>query len=193
MPSCDGRRIRLQRRLLRADAGLDVLLRDISDIRASQDILMKTAHLDALTGLPNRLWLTHFLLRAIGAAAAVRAKDRLARLGGDGFVIALAKADHAEIVRIARRIIATLAEDFLLNDHQCCRTRASIGISRYPQDGRCAACLLRNADMAMYAAMRSGKGRHAFHAASPAAPAPSRAWSGPASASLRAVPGAGRD
>ena len=96
--------------------------------------------------MPNRLRLTHFLPRAIESAAAA---GRPARLGGDEFVIVLAQADHAEIVRIARRIIATLAEDFRLNDHQCCRTRASIGISRYPQDGRCAASLLRNADLAM--------------------------------------------
>ena len=208
----DGGRICLHRRVLRADAGLVILLRDISETRANQDILMKLAHVDALTGLPNRLWLTNFLPREIESAAAaasslavlfidldnfksvndtfghdagdallvaasgrlaaaVRTDDRLARLGGDEFVIVLAQADHAEIVRIARRIITTLAEDFLLNDHQCCQTQASIGISLYPQDGRCAASLLRNADLAMYAAKSSGKGRYAFHAASPATPA----------------------
>ncbi len=208
----NGQRICLHRRLLRADAGLVILLRDVSETRANQDVLMKMAHVDALTGLPNRLWLTNFLPRAIESAAAnasslavlfidldnfksvndtfghdagdallvaaagrlaaaVRTEDKLARLGGDEFVIVLAQADHAEIVQIARRINNTLAEDFLLNDRQCCRTQASIGISLYPQDGTCAAPLLRNADLAMYTAKSSGKGRHAFHDASPAAPA----------------------
>ena len=206
----DGKRVCLHRRLLRADAGLVILLRDISQTRADHDNLMKMAHVDALTGLPNRLWLTSFLPRAIESAAAtasglavlfidldnfksvndtfghdagdallvaaagrlaaaVRTKDRLARLGGDEFVIVLAQADHAEIVQIARRIIIALAEDFMLNDCGCCQTRASIGISLYPQDGTCAASLLRNADLAMYTAKSSGKGRYAFHAAIPAA------------------------
>lgn len=206
----DGQRICLHRRLLRADAGLVVLLRDISETRADRDNLMKMAHVDALTGLPNRLWLMNFLPCAIESAAAaastlavlfidldnfkavndtfghdagdallvaaagrlaaaVRTEDRLARLGGDEFVIVLTQPDHAEIVQIARRIIATLAEDFLLNDHECCQTHASIGISVYPQDGACAASLLRNADLAMYMAKSSGKGRYVFHTASPAA------------------------
>jgi diguanylate cyclase (GGDEF)-like protein len=229
----DGQRICLHRRLLRADAGLVILLRDISETRANQDILMKMAHVDALTGLPNRLWLTNFLPRAIESAAAaasslavlfidldnfksvndtfghdagdallvaaagrlgaaVRTEDRLARLGGDEFVIVLAQADHGEIVQIARRIIITLAEDFLLNDHQCCQTQASIGISLYPQDGRCAASLLRNADLAMYTAKSSGKGCYAFHAANPAAQAPSRLAHGPAPVSLPVVPAGDR-
>lgn len=219
----DGQRVCLQRRLVRADASLVIMLRDISDTRANQDILMKMAHIDALTGLPNRLWLTNFLPRAIEAAAAtasslavlfidlddfksindtcghaagdallvaaagrmavaVRAEDKLARLGGDEFVIVLAQADYAEIVQIARRIITALAEDFMLEDHGCRQTHASIGISQYPQDGTCAASLLRNADLAMYLAKSSGKGRYVFHAAGPAGLAkplqPAAAWGG---------------
>ena len=207
-----GQRVCLQRRLVRADAGLVITLRDISETRANHEILTKMAHVDALTGLPNRLWLTHFLPHAIEAAAAsasilavlfidlddfksvndtcghdagdallvaaagrlaaaVRTEDRLARLGGDEFVIVLAQADHAEIVQVARRVITALAEDFMLNDYGCRQTRASIGISLYPQDGACAASLLRNADRAMYMAKSSGKGRYAFHSASPRGPA----------------------
>jgi diguanylate cyclase (GGDEF)-like protein len=206
----DGERVFLQRRLVRADAGLVIMLRDISEARANQDILMKMAHVDALTGLPNRMWLTSFLPRAIESAAAsasslavlfidlddfksvndacghdagdallaaaagrlaaaVRTEDKLARLGGDEFVIVLAKADHAEIVQVAHRIITALAENFMLNDHGWRRTQASIGFSVYPQDGTCAASLLRNADLAMYMAKSSGRGRYAFHAASPTA------------------------
>jgi diguanylate cyclase (GGDEF)-like protein len=205
----DGQRVCLQRRLIRADDGLVIMLRDISETRANQDTLMKMAHLDTLTGLPNRLWLTTFLPRAIESAAAtasslavlfidlddfksvndtcghdagdallvaaagrlaaaVRVEDKLARLGGDEFVIVLAKADHAEIVQVVGRITAALAEDFMLNGHGCHQTQASMGISVYPQDGTCAASLLRNADLAMYTAKSSGKGRYAFHGASQA-------------------------
>jgi diguanylate cyclase (GGDEF)-like protein len=205
----DGQRVCLQRHVVRADASLVIMVRDISETRANQDILMRMAHVDALTGLPNRLWLTNFLPRAIESAAAtasslavlfidlddfksvndtcghdagdallvaaagrlaaaVRVEDKLARLGGDEFVIVLAKADHAEIVQVVGRITAALAEDFMLNGHGCHQTQASMGISVYPQDGTCAASLLRNADLAMYTAKSSGKGRYAFHAASQA-------------------------
>lgn len=205
----DGQRVCLQRRLVRADAALVIMLRDISETRANQEIMLKMAHLDALTGLPNRLWLTNFLPRAIEAAAAtasslavlfidlddfksvndtcghaagdallvaaagrlaaaIRTEDKLARLGGDEFVIVLAQADHAQIVQVARRIITALSEDFMLEDHGCRQTQASIGISQYPQHGTCAASLLRNADLAMYLAKSSGKGRYVFHAPDPA-------------------------
>jgi diguanylate cyclase (GGDEF)-like protein len=207
--SCDGERVWLQRRIVRTDAGLAITVRDISESRTNHDILAKMAQMDALTGLPNRLWLMNFLPCAIGRAAAgasvlavlfidlddfksvndtfghdagdallvavagrlaatIRMEDKLARLGGDEFVIVLEQADHAEIVRIAGRIIAAMAEDFMLDGCGYRQTHASIGISLYPQDGGCAASLLRHADQAMYVAKSGGKGRYVFHAASPA-------------------------
>jgi diguanylate cyclase (GGDEF)-like protein len=51
----------LQRRLVRSPAGLALTLRDISDTKEHQRLLMKTANTDTLTGLPNRFWLLNNL------------------------------------------------------------------------------------------------------------------------------------
>lgn len=55
----------LQRRLVRSPAGLAVTLRDISDTKEHQRMLMQTANTDALTGLPNRYWLLNNLPSAL--------------------------------------------------------------------------------------------------------------------------------
>jgi diguanylate cyclase (GGDEF)-like protein len=140
-------------------SSLAVLFIDLDDFKSVNDTFGHDAGDALLVAAAGRL------------AAAVRTEDKLTRLGGDEFVIVLEQADHAEIVQVARRIIAALAEDFMLKGHECRQTQASIGISLYPQDGACAASLLRNADRAMYMAKSSGKGRYAFHSASPRGPA----------------------
>lgn len=60
-----------QRRLVRSPAGLALTLRDISDIKEHQRLLMKAANTDALTGLPNRFWLLNNLPSTL-----VRIKER---------------------------------------------------------------------------------------------------------------------
>lgn len=58
----------LQRRYARC-AGLVITVRDVSALKAEQEKLARLAHVDPLTGLPNRQWLMDFLPRAIDAAA----------------------------------------------------------------------------------------------------------------------------
>jgi diguanylate cyclase (GGDEF)-like protein len=62
---------------------------------------------------------------------------------------------------VGERIVAALAAPFHLNGHQV-RTSASIGIALYPPDGTDATTLLKNADVAMYKAKRSGRNRFEF-------------------------------
>jgi diguanylate cyclase (GGDEF)-like protein len=89
-------------------------------------------------------------------AACVRAQDTVARLGGDEFVVVLDGIDRAGADATAERIIAALTSPVVADGHEL-RIRASIGIA----DGRSgddASRLLRQADIAMYAAKRSGGG-----------------------------------
>jgi diguanylate cyclase (GGDEF)-like protein len=62
----------IQRRLVRSGDGLAVTLRDISDMKAHEEALSRLANADAVTALPNRHWLIHYLPGAIAKAAAGR-------------------------------------------------------------------------------------------------------------------------
>jgi diguanylate cyclase (GGDEF)-like protein/PAS domain S-box-containing protein len=91
----------------------------------------------------------------------VRASDTVSRQGGDEFVI-LATIDHiADAVHIAEKIVADMNLPFAIDQHRL-NVGASVGISVYPQDGEDAATLLRNADVAMYAAKDAGRGTFRF-------------------------------
>ncbi|MFZ5841799.1 MAG: putative bifunctional diguanylate cyclase/phosphodiesterase [Pseudomonadota bacterium] len=86
----------------------------------------------------------------------VRRTDMLGRLGGDEFVLLMEighNVSDAELV--AGKIIDVLREPFRVGDKQFF-IGASIGISRYPEDGQDFAELLRKADAAMYNAKALG-------------------------------------
>lgn len=68
----------LYRRAVYAGAGIALTLRDISESKAHEEELNRLANHDALTGLPNRHWLTHQLPIAIERAQ--RSHTRLALL-----------------------------------------------------------------------------------------------------------------
>ena len=93
----------------------------------------------------------------------VRSADVVARLGGDEFAVVLPRFDStAEAEQIAQRIVAALAEPFLLQGQQLFIS-ASVGIAAWPDDGRDAAALLRSADTAMYSAKHNGRNNYRFY------------------------------
>ncbi len=82
----------------------------------------------------------------------VREQDLLARLGGDEFAVLVSGRNGAEAgLEIARRLSDALDREFILSGVPV-HVEASIGIARFPHDGRDATALLRCADSAMYAA-----------------------------------------
>jgi diguanylate cyclase (GGDEF)-like protein len=92
----------------------------------------------------------------------VKDGDTVARLGGDEFTIILRQVSSvAAANEIAQRIIDSLQRPVNIagRDHQ---VRASIGITRFPEDGNTIEELLRNADLAMYQAKDSGRSRAVF-------------------------------
>ncbi len=82
--------------------------------------------------------------------------DTAARIGGDEFVLVLDSVDLDSATGIATRVVAALGEPFIVSGHKLVIT-ASVGVGRFPEHGATADELLRNADMAMYQAKRSGK------------------------------------
>jgi diguanylate cyclase (GGDEF)-like protein len=89
--------------------------------------------------------------------SSVKDGDTVARLGGDEFTVILRQVSSTEAIsEIAQRIIESLQRPVNIagRDHQ---VRASIGITRFPEDGNTIEELLRNADLAMYQAKHSGR------------------------------------
>lgn len=85
--------------------------------------------------------------------------DTTARLGGDEFVVLLQGKRPHEVIELAQRLLAALAQPYELGGHEVHST-ASIGIVLGTPDYRCADEVIRDADAAMYAAKRAGKARY---------------------------------
>jgi diguanylate cyclase (GGDEF)-like protein/PAS domain S-box-containing protein len=96
------------------------------------------------------------LLRATATRilAVLRASDTAARLGGDEFAV-LIEAGEDEAPVAARRLLDALAAPFLIDGREL-RMTASVGLA-LSGAGAGVEELLRNADMAMYAAKADGK------------------------------------
>ncbi len=90
----------------------------------------------------------------------LREEDLLARWGGDEFTLLLPQINSPQdATRIAQRILDTLHPAFELNDH-CLRVTSSIGIAIYPDHGKDAETLLKNADAALYRAKEEGRNNY---------------------------------
>lgn len=92
----------------------------------------------------------------------IRRVDTVARLGGDEFVIILQEISKAEdTVDIAEKVIEQISRSFTLGRKEA-SIGASIGITVAPVDGKDSNTLLRNADLAMYAAKKAGRSTYKF-------------------------------
>jgi diguanylate cyclase (GGDEF)-like protein len=97
------------------------------------------------------------LLRQMGTRLRepIDASHLIARLGGDEFAILLPGATVAKAERTAHALLRVLERPFLSDDHAL-EVTASIGIAAFPEHATDAETLLRRADVAMYAAKRTG-------------------------------------
>ncbi len=90
----------------------------------------------------------------------------VARLGGDEFVIVLNDTDKRRAMRVAISINRTLTKTIKLskdNETHELYVSGSIGISMYPNDANEKSALLKNADLAMYAAKETGENTFRFY------------------------------
>jgi diguanylate cyclase (GGDEF)-like protein len=125
-------------------SGVAVLFVDMDDFKQINDTLGHAAGDQLLTTVADRL------------RACVRPTDTIARLGGDEFAVLLPELtapDQAHTV--AARIDAAFTVPAILDGRPIVST-ASIGLAFATAD-HCSDDLLRNADLAMYAAKHAGK------------------------------------
>ena len=100
---------------------------------------------------------------AVRLQSCVRQTDTVARLGGDEFAIIqtdLLSVDGAQM--LAQKIVESIAQPFMLDGHEV-YTSTSIGVTIYPLEQASPEQLLKNADMAMYAAKAQGRNNFQFY------------------------------
>lgn len=89
----------------------------------------------------------------------VRSGDTVSRRGGDEFLFLMLEAkDEDNAANLAAKIIDTIAQPCEVEGVQL-TVRPSIGIALFPEDGQSMQELLKNADIAMYAAKQQKSGR----------------------------------
>lgn len=106
------------------------------------------------------------LLKKLGERlqGCLKATDTLARFGGDEFIVLLEHiARPEEAALVAERILATLInKPFILSGNEI-RVRTSIGITIFPDDDVRADELIKNVDLALYAAKEGGRNGYHFY------------------------------
>lgn len=90
----------------------------------------------------------------------VTPKGRLARFGGDEFVVQIEHDDHSDVSRLSKTIIAALNKPFYLNESGEISIGCSIGTAAYPVDSQQLEILISQADMAMHRAKQHGRNHH---------------------------------
>ena len=95
---------------------------------------------------------------------AVGSKGQVGRLGGDEFKVIIPTEMSREFLGdLASAIIHSLSQPYSI-DGQRVVIGASVGVALSPDDGVTSEELIRNADLALYAAKDGGRGRHHFYA-----------------------------
>jgi diguanylate cyclase (GGDEF)-like protein/PAS domain S-box-containing protein len=134
----------------RAGHKFAVMFIDIDNFKNINDTLGHDAGDDLLCEVARRL------------TQAVRARDTIARQGGDEFIVLLDQLDgHQGATRVAQKILDALRAAFSVNGLDQ-HVSGSIGVALYPDDGRDAATLLKNADTAMFHGKALGKNTYQF-------------------------------
>jgi diguanylate cyclase (GGDEF)-like protein/PAS domain S-box-containing protein len=134
----------------RSGGSVAVLFLDLDDFKVINDSLGHKVGDQLLVAVSKRLEMC------------LRVGDTVARLGGDEFTILLEGVEVSrQAIEVAERIAAQLQTPFEVEGHDLFVT-TSVGIAFSVPGQDQPGDLLRNADIAMYAAKNAGRSRHAI-------------------------------
>ncbi len=137
----------------RASHQFAVMFIDIDNFKNINDTLGHDAGDQLLSEVAKRL------------SNAVRARDTIARQGGDEFIVLIDQIDGQRgATRVAHKVLDALRSAFVVNGVDQ-HVSGSIGVAVFPGDGRDAATLLKNADTAMFHSKSLGKNTFQFFTA----------------------------
>ena len=138
------------RRRNRTNTQMAVLYLDIDDFKTVNDSLGHEVGDLLMVDVARRI------------LSSVRAADTVARLGGDEFGILMEDLDNVEdAVTSAERVVEVLVDPFDVQGTKLlARVSIGIAVASDANDGISAGDILRDADIAMYAAKRRGKGSY---------------------------------
>lgn len=135
---------------LRSRRRLAVLFVDLDNFKEINDTLGHETGDELLKEVTGRL------------TDCTRSEDTVARLGGDEFVVLMEDIDNSnDAADSALRIKRAISRSLTIAGRRL-RVSCSIGISVFPEDGRRADALVKNADTAMYQAKQAGRNRYRF-------------------------------
>ncbi|WP_321325638.1 putative bifunctional diguanylate cyclase/phosphodiesterase [Thiomicrorhabdus sp.] len=134
-----------------AEADFGLLFLDLDGFKSVNDKLGHKAGDELLRNVSARLM------------SATREGDIVSRLGGDEFVVLLADVAEKETIEIVcQRIINEVSRPYWINGHDV-EISTSIGISRFPLDGKTSTELVELADQALYVSKQSGRKTYRFY------------------------------
>ena len=138
-------------RMARLGTDVSVFVMDVDDFKVVNDTLGHAAGDDLLVQLARRL------------VECLRDGDTAARLGGDEFGVCIETAfgTQPDLAATAQRILDVMRPPFSVGGIDVA-ARVSIGISTAGQTLNSSANMLREADLALYAAKNAGKGTYQF-------------------------------
>ncbi len=106
----------VQRRGVKTEAGIAVIVRDVTESRSQQEALANMAVTDALTGLPNRRWLVDHLPAILRTSSEEKRKVALLFIDLDNFKIVNDTLGHETGDRVLMDVSACLKATVRLYD-----------------------------------------------------------------------------